>query len=222
MATTSPSPVFELRSGDAWRDPWPAYRRLRDDDPVHTVDHPAHGTFWVLSRFEDVLNAARDTGTFSSANGLTPDEGAAAMFSDDARPIVMMDPPEHTEMRRLVSKPMTPRRVSVVEDHIRAFVDERLDEIADRVDCDIVETLFKPLPSFVVAHYLGVPDDDRSRFDGWTNAIVAATASSDFGAAALENSQAAGGSLIAASPLPMLFLVALARNLKPPLLLKTF
>ncbi len=124
------------------------------------IDHPEHGEFWVLSRFADVFDAARDTDTFSSAQGLTPDVDAMAMFDCEVLPIVMMDPPEHTAMRRLVSKPMTPRRVAPVEDEIQAFVDERLDQIADAGEVDIIETLFKPLPSFAVAHYLGVPAED--------------------------------------------------------------
>ncbi|MEZ5246161.1 MAG: cytochrome P450 [Acidimicrobiales bacterium] len=180
MDHTESSGLYHLRSAESWRSPWDDYRRLRDEAPVHRVAHPVHGDFYVLSRFDDVFDAARDTTTFSSAQGLTPDRDGAAMFSDDARPIVMMDPPDHTDMRRLVSKPMTPRRVNAIEASVRAFVDNRLDEIADRGDCDIVEALFKPLPSFVVAHYLGVPVSDRARFDRWTNAIVAATASDSF------------------------------------------
>lgn len=179
MSVAPTQPRFELRGGESWRAPWAAYRELRDHDPVHEVDHPDHGHFWVLSRFTDVFDAARDTTTFSSAKGLTPDPDAAAMFSDDARPIVMMDPPDHTAMRRLVSKPMTPRRVGVIEEAVRTFVDDQLDAVGDN-ECDIIATLFKPLPSHVVAHYLGVPVEDRQRFDSWTNAIVAATASSDF------------------------------------------
>lgn len=174
---TDTDTLFHLRSGDTWRAPWDDYRHLRDESPVHCVTHPAHGDFFVLSRFDDVFHTARDTATFSSAKGLTPDPDAASMFSDDARPIVMMDPPDHTDMRRLVSKPMTPRRVSAIEDSVREFVDTRLDRVADAGQCDIVEELFKPLPSFVVAHYLGVPVEDRERFDRWTNAIVSATAS---------------------------------------------
>jgi len=180
MADTEISGLYHLRSAETWRSPWADYRRLRDESPVHLVAHPVHGDFFVLSRFDDVFDAARDTATFSSARGLTPDKDGAAMFSDDARPIVMMDPPDHTDMRRLVSKPMTPRRVDAIEAGVRAFVDARLDEIEERGECDIVEALFKPLPSFVVAHYLGVPVSDRERFDRWTNAIVAATASDSF------------------------------------------
>jgi len=106
-----------------------------------------------------------------------------ALFDGRAAPIVMMDPPAHTAMRRRVSRPMTPRAVAAIEPAVRAFVDDRLDEVADRGRCDIVEALFKPLPSFVVAHYLGVPEEDRGRFDGWTGAIVAAAASGDIASA---------------------------------------
>jgi len=173
------SDLYRFRGGEHWRSPWADYRRLRDDAPVHRQVDDRHGEFWVLSRFDDVCAAARDTTTFSSAQGLTPDPDAMAMFAGHAAPIVMMDPPEHTSMRRLVSRPMTPRNVRTIEPAVRGFVDARLDEVADRGDVDIVEALFKPLPSFVVAHYLGVPTEDRARFDGWTGAIVAAAASGD-------------------------------------------
>ncbi len=170
---------FFLRSGETWRSPWEDYRTLRDDSPAHFV--PAEGDnvdFWVLSRFADVFTAVRDTATFSSAQGLTPNAAAMAMFEEGQQPIVMMDPPDHTAMRRLVGKQMTPRRVVCIEAAVREFVDARLDHIADAggQPIDIVGTLFKPLPSFVVAHYLGVPTADRDNFDRWTNAIVAANA----------------------------------------------
>ncbi|MCE2512692.1 MAG: cytochrome P450 [Acidimicrobiia bacterium] len=175
---------FALRGGESWRSPWSSYRWLRDNDPVHRVDHPELGRFWVLSRFSDVIDAARDTATFSSAQGLTPGPDSGVMFEDGTRPIVMMDPPDHTTMRRLVSRPMTPRMVSPIEPAVRAFVQDGLEEIPVGREIDIVEVLFKPLPSFVVAHYLGVPPHDRTRFDGWTNSIVAANATADLESAA--------------------------------------
>ena len=178
--------LYYLRGGESWRSPFEAYRRLRDESPAHRVEHPDYGEFWVLSRFDDVFNAARDTETFSSAQGLTPDVDAMAMFEDQAAPIVMMDPPVHTAMRRLVSRPMTPRRVAPIEPAIAEFVDARLDAVAGRghAAVDIIDTLFKPLPSFVVSHYLGVPVQDRERFDRWTSVIVAANAGGDFDDAA--------------------------------------
>jgi cytochrome P450 len=179
--TTGPGYVF--RGGDLWRDPWADYARWRDEAPVLPADGPG-GDFWVLSRFEDVFEAARDTETFSSAHGLTPLGDEMAMFDGIAAPIVMMDPPDHTAMRRHVSKAMTPRRVAPLEAAITAFVDERLDRLEPNETTDIVADLFKPLPSFVVAHFLGVPAEDRGRFDGWTTGIVAANASGELGAAA--------------------------------------
>ena len=168
---------FVPRSGPTWRDPFPMYTALRDDDPVH---HVADGDYWVLSRFADVFAAARDTATFSSAQGLDPhyDELNAAGLAE-ATPMVMLDPPEHTAFRRLVARGFTPRQVADIEPDVRSFVVERLDGLRRRGGGDIVAELFKPLPSMVVAHYLGVPEADRARFDGWTDAIVAANAKGD-------------------------------------------
>ncbi|HQE83899.1 MAG TPA: class I SAM-dependent methyltransferase, partial [Candidatus Hydrogenedentes bacterium] len=75
--------------------------------------------------------------------------------------VVMLDPPDHTAFRRLVSRPMTPSRVQELGPVITRFVDDRLDRIAsDGRTADIVELLLKPLPSMVVAHFIGVPEED--------------------------------------------------------------
>ena len=124
--------TFALRGGEAWRSPWADYRRLRDESPVHFVPAVGENTdFHVLSRFADVFRAVRDTETFSSAQGLTPNADAMTMFDAGQEPIVMMDPPDHTAMRRLVGKQMTPRRVSQIEGAVGAFVDTCLDRVAD-------------------------------------------------------------------------------------------
>jgi cytochrome P450 len=167
---------FDLRSGESWRNPFGMYRALRDNDPVHRVEGTEQrDEFWVLSRFGDVFDAARDTTAFSSASGLTVERGAGVDMGE-ATPIVFLDPPDHTAFRRLVGSGFTPRQVSAIEDDVRAFVVERLDQIAEGGGGDIVAELFKPLPSFVVAHYLGVPVEDRFHFDEWTDQIVAAAA----------------------------------------------
>ena len=177
---TTVVPPFRYRSGEHWENPFDDYRALRDHDPVHYVgDLADNDEFFVLSRFADVFDAARDTETYSSASGLVTSPGAMDQFEGQAAPIVMMDPPEHTAMRRLVSRPMTPRRVAPVEDEVRAFVSDKLDAVADQGTVDIIEAVFKPLPSFLVAHYLGVPPEDRKLFDRWTETIVAATAAGD-------------------------------------------
>lgn len=170
-------PRFEPRSGDTWRDPFGMYAALRDSDPVHHVEA---GDYWVLSRFEHVFAAAREPERFSSAQGLTFSYGDMAQAGlSEAKPIVMLDPPEHTEFRRLVGRGFTPRQVESLEPEVRRFVTERIERLRAAGGGDVVAELFKPLPSMVVAHYLGVPEQDRARFDGWTQAIVAATANGD-------------------------------------------
>lgn len=170
---------FELATAETWGDRWPMYRALRDHDPVHHVvpENPDHD-YWVLSRHADIFAAARDHETFSSAQGLTVNYNELELIGlQDNPPMVMQDPPVHTEFRRLVSRGFTPRQVEAVEPKVRDFVIERIERLRANGGGDIVTELFKPLPSMVVAHYLGVPEQDRDQFDGWTKAIVAANAS---------------------------------------------
>ena len=146
---------------------------------------PTHD-YWVLSRHADVWEAARDNETFSSAQGLTVNYGELELIGlQDNPPFVMQDPPVHTEFRKLVSRGFTPRQVEAVEPKVREFVVERIERIRANGGGDIVAELFKPLPSMVVAHYLGVPEEDRNQFDGWTEAIVAANTTSGGVAGAL-------------------------------------
>jgi cytochrome P450 family 130 len=172
---------FVPRSGETWRDPYPMYAALRDRSPVH---HVQNGDYWVLSRFRDVWDAARDTTTYSSAQGLTTFYGERERIGlDAAAPLVMLDPPEHTAFRRLVAKGFTPRAVAGIEPTVRDFVVGRIERLRRAGRADVVAELFKPLPSMVVAHYLGVPAADRDRFDVWTEALVEANAGSDVSAA---------------------------------------
>lgn len=153
-------------------DPYPAYRLLRDEDPVHRHDEPP---FWALSRFDDVWHAVRDEDTFSSAAGLTfhPDEiGALGL----APTIVMLDPPRHTQLRALIAKAFTPKRVNDLEPVVRAFVRERITRMrqaaADGADVDLHRDFSSPLPTFVLAELLGVPESDRAQFDPWVSALT--------------------------------------------------
>ncbi len=169
-----PNACFELCSGETWRAPWPMYAALRDADPAHHVEP---GDYWVLSRYSDVQTAVLDPVRYSSASGLTVSYGdRAAAGLTAVTPLVMMDPPGHTEFRALISRGYTPRRVAEIEPAVRRFVRARLDAIADLGTCDIVAELFRPVPSFVVAGYLGVPEADRAQFDRWTHGIVNASA----------------------------------------------
>ncbi|MGO9031813.1 cytochrome P450 [Mycobacterium sp.] len=199
-ATLSHEPRFELATAETWPNPWPMYRALRDHDPVHHVvpeARPDHD-YYVLSRHADIWAAARDHETFSSAQGLTVNYGELELIGlQDNPPFVMQDPPVHTEFRKLVSRGFTPRQVEAVEPKVREFVVERIERLRANGGGDIVAELFNPLPSMVVAHYLGVPEEDRVQFDGWTDAIVAANTGAGGIGGALETVGDAVGSMMA-------------------------
>src|SRR6059058_742877 len=189
-------PRFRLAGADTWPDPFGMYAALRDHDPVHHVipDDP-NQDYYVLSRHADIFAAARDHQTFSSAQGLTVNYGELELIGlQDNPPMVMQDPPVHTEFRKLVSRGFTPRQVEAVEPKVREFIVERIERLRANGGGDIVTELFKPLPSMVVAHYLGVPEQDRDQFDGWTDAIVAANTSAEgIGGALTGLTEALGG-----------------------------
>ncbi len=157
------------------RNPYPTYARLRDEEPVHRM---AGRDVWVLSRFEDVFAAVSDGATFSSAQGLTFEDDEIATLGL-APTMVMMDRPQHTAFRRLVNRGFTPRRVATIEPMVRAFTRECVARLAEAGEADLVAELADPLPSLVVAHYLGVPEADRHQFRGWSSAIVQANAAGD-------------------------------------------
>ena len=179
--STTPSEIsslaFEPRSGESWRDPFPMYKALRDNDPVHKFELD-DAEFWALTRFRDVFDAAIDAQTFSSAKGLTLMYGDMAGLAVES-PIVMMDPPEHTALRKLAIKRFTPKQVKAIEPMLREFIVERVERLREMGEGDVVVEFFKPLPSLVVGHFLGVPEADRSLFDSWTDRIVAANADGD-------------------------------------------
>src|SRR5271163_3620483 len=199
-ATLSHEPRFELATAETWPNPWPMYRALRDDDPVHHVvpRNRPEDDYYVLTRHADIWAAARDYETFSSALGLTVNYNDLELIGlQDNPPMVMQDPPVHTEFRKLVARGFTPRQVAAVEPKVREFVVERLDRLLANGGGDIVAELFKPLPSMVVAHYLGVPEEDRTQFDAWTDAIVAANTAEGGIAGALVTVGDAVGSMMA-------------------------
>lgn len=172
MTSTVAPPAYDPRDPSTLREPYPLYRRLRDEDPVH---HAPLG-FWVLSRFEDVFAAANDTVVFSSAQGLTYERDEIIALG--LKPtLVMMDRPQHTVFRRLISRGFTPRRVATLEPALRSFVRDRVALLADAGEGDFVDLLAGRVPAVVVATYLGVPEEDRAEFDTWSSAIVQANAS---------------------------------------------
>ncbi|MEM7436668.1 MAG: cytochrome P450 [Myxococcota bacterium] len=169
-------PIYDPFHPGLMADPYPFYARLRDDHPLYYNERL---DCYVLSRYEDIYRALRKPQLFSSAQGLTPEKDEIATLGLPPT-FIMMDPPDHTRLRRLITKAFTPDTVKALEPKIRAFVAARIEAMkakaSDGCTVDLIPELASPLPTMVVADLLGVPEEDREKFDPWSDAITSASA----------------------------------------------
>lgn len=159
---TTESLVFDPYDYEQQDNPYPVYRRLRDEEPLH--HNPEHD-FWVLSRHADVHAAVRDDETFSNAMGVTLDASAWSPQAHRTMSFLAMDPPEQTRLRRLVSKGFTPRRVGELQGGIERltarYLDRCLERARDGEGFDWITDFAGKLPMDVISEMLGVPEADR-------------------------------------------------------------
>jgi cytochrome P450 len=139
-------------------DPYPTYRRLRDEAPLHHVEEH---DFWVLSRHADVHKAVRTDGVFSNRMGVSLDPSAWTPHAHTTMSFLAMDPPEQTRLRKLVSKGFTPRRVAGLEPQIQRITDHYLDQCLTSDSFDWVADFAGKVPMDVISEMLGVPEADR-------------------------------------------------------------
>jgi cytochrome P450 len=149
-------------------DPFPTYRQLREQAPVYRNE--ALG-FWALSRYDDVLAAFKDPLTFSSAQGVSLERSSQGDASAVAS-FLAMDPPRHDQMRALVSRGFTPRRVADLEPRIRALTAHYLNGFVAAGRCDVIQDFAARLPMDVVSELLGVPPEDRDALRHWADTVV--------------------------------------------------
>jgi cytochrome P450 len=146
-------------------DPHAVWRRLRDEAPLYY--NPAHD-FYALSRFVDVDAAHRDPKTFSSAHGTVLEMMGPEVLGGM---MIFTDPPEHTRLRRLVSKAFTPRRMAVLEEEIRTLCASLLDPLVGSGTFDYVQEFGIRIPAIVIAALLGVEparrEEMRELIDGF-------------------------------------------------------
>ena len=149
---------FDPFSREYFDDPLPTYARLREEAPCY---HSERYDFYAFSRFADVVAVHRDTDRFTSTHGLTYEQLSDPDFDNEAyRSLIMMDPPEHTRYRKLVSRSFTPRAMARYEDTIRSLMAEYLDPLMDRDEFDLVGDFSAPFPVEIICAILGI--DDRA------------------------------------------------------------
>jgi len=161
--------VFNPLLPEFHANPYPFYRALREEDPVH--ESPLG--FWVCTRYDDAVMVLRDPrfGREGMADLLESRLGIARDASH-TRDMLFRDPPDHTRLRGLVSRAFTPRVVDVMRPHIQEIVDGLLDRVEGAGAMDVIEDLAYPLPVTVICEMLGVPTADQDVFKGWSNDIA--------------------------------------------------
>jgi pimeloyl-[acyl-carrier protein] synthase len=149
--------------------PYPFYRRLREEDPVHASPLG----MWILTRYDDAVMILRDP-RFGRAGMAERLEARLGMTPDPApaRDMLFSDPPDHTRLRALVSRAFTPRVVETMRPHIQEIVDALLDQVRGTHRMDLIEDFAYPLPVTVICEMLGVPTADRGVFKQWSSDIA--------------------------------------------------
>lgn len=139
---------------------WDVYRTLRDEHPVY---FDAAKDQYVLSRFDDVWRAVNDWESFSST---------VAEAENFLPQMIYMDPPRHSQLRALVSRAFTPKRVAEVEPLARSIARKLIAEIGERGHCELQHEYAAVLPSLIIAEMIGVPDEHIDSFRSWTESFL--------------------------------------------------
>lgn len=158
--------------------PYAYWERLRDEAPVYWSE--THG-FWVISRYDDVLQVLHDSARFSSSGGAmgNSEESGIPRLS-----MIQDDPPHHDRLRRILSKAFTPRNTAIREGRIREIAADLIDALHSRIaageEVDLVGAFNSPFPVNVIAEILGIPEEIHDRLRLW-NAGTSMTGAADIG-----------------------------------------
>jgi len=161
--------LYHLLDPDVLADPYPLYRRLRTEAPVHW-DPFLHA--WVVTRYNDVIRVLHD---FSADRTPTPQQLAEIGLGDlgpvaqvMVKQMLFLDPPSHTRLRALASAAFTPRKAEALRSHIQEIVNRLLDGVMSAGQMDLISEFANPLPAIVTAEMMGVPTSDHEQLKQWS------------------------------------------------------
>jgi cytochrome P450 len=157
MTTTEPELYYDPYDFEIDSDPYPIWRRLRDEQPLYRNDRY---DFWALSRFGDVERCLVDWRTYSSAKG-TLLELIKADIELPAGSIIFEDPPGHDLHRGLLSRVFTPRKMAAIEPEVREFCARSLDPLVGSGGFDFITDLGAQMPMRTIGMLLGIPEQDQ-------------------------------------------------------------
>lgn len=146
---------------------------LRREAPVYRHPYPDGSHFWCVTRHEDLVAVNRDNATFSSwRKSALIDEPDPGFLEMSRMLMINMDPPEHTQLRKIVNKGFTPRMIRSLMDHLREEARQIVDVAREKGEVDFVEDVAAELPLIAIAEFIGVPVEDRKMIFDWSNRLV--------------------------------------------------
>ena len=157
---------FDPFSPAAFDDPYPAYARMRREQPVlrREIESPrVWPHYWMLSRAADVERALQDWETFSSARGTLIDTDISLIPPN----MFNMDPPRHDELRAILARVLTPARVASLEAHVRGQAGGLVRQLADGGKADAATDYAQHIPTLTMCELMDLPTADRERFLEW-------------------------------------------------------
>jgi cytochrome P450 len=172
-------PAPELFTWEFATDPYPVYAWLREHAPVRRTRLPSGLDAWLVTRYADARQALADPRL--SKNSAHHDEPAHAKGrtgipgerkADLMTHLLNIDPPDHTRLRRLVSKAFTPRRIAEFAPRVQELADGLVDVFATRGSADLIHEYAFPLPIHAICDMLGVPREDQDDFRDWAGMMI--------------------------------------------------
>jgi cytochrome P450 len=154
---------------DFHEDPYPYYKRLRDEAPLY---HNEELGFWALSRHSDVLQGFRNSTTLSNKFGVSLDPASRGPHASKTMSFLAMDDPAHLRLRTLVSKGFTPRRIRELEQRVTEIAVHHLDIALQSETFDYVDEFAGKLPMDVISELMGVPEPDRAQVRAWADGVM--------------------------------------------------
>ncbi|WP_101951835.1 cytochrome P450 [Mycobacterium sp. 3519A] len=161
--------VFDPYDYDFHEDPYPYYRRLRDEAPLYRNDELG---FWALSRHADVLQGFRNSTTLSNKYGVSLDPASRGPHASKTMSFLAMDDPAHLRLRTLVSKGFTPRRIRELEPRVTEIAVAHLETALQSETFDYVDEFAGKLPMDVISELMGVPQPDRAQVRAWADGVM--------------------------------------------------
>jgi cytochrome P450 len=168
MTTTAP-PLLDPYDYDFHEDPYPYYKRLRDEAPLY---HNEELKFWALSRHTDVVQGFRNSTSLSNKHGVSLDPISRNDEAHRVMSFLALDDPGHLRLRTLVSKGFTPRRIRELEGRVTEIAVQHLDAALQSTSFDYVDDFAGKLPMDVISELMGVPDADRARIRALADGVM--------------------------------------------------